>query len=193
MFVGDGLEAVGSTAAAMWCVGWPSKCTVLDSRAFQSASFPLSEGRRMFLAEASIQLVPDGTLLIHLLMVAVMVIILNRTLLKPINKILADREKYILGRIEEAKDLIETAGQKRNEYEAGLKAARTEGYHLLERERAQAVREKDDKIRAFKEETNRKVAQEIESTKKQQQQVRSELEAQAGTLSAMITQQILKR
>ena len=147
----------------------------------------------MFLAEASIQLVPDGTLLIHLLMVAVMVIILNRTLLKPINQILADREKYILGRVEEAKDLVKSADQKRNDYDAGLKAARTEGYHLLERERAQAVREKEEKIRTFKEETNRLVAQEIESTKRQEQQVRSELEAQAGKLSAMITQQILKR
>ena len=147
----------------------------------------------MFLAEASIQLVPDGTLLIHLLMVAVMVIILNRTLLKPINQILADREKYILGRVEEAKDLIKTADQKRSDYDAGLKAARTEGYHLLERERAQAVQEKEGKIRTFKEETNRMVAQEIESTKRQEQQVRSELEAEAGTLSALITQQILKR
>ena len=44
----------------------------------------------MFLAEAQIQLVPDGTLLLHVLMVAVMVFILNRTLLKPINEILAE-------------------------------------------------------------------------------------------------------
>jgi F-type H+-transporting ATPase subunit b len=147
----------------------------------------------MFLAEASIQLVPDGTLLIHLLMVAVMVVILNKTLLKPINKILADREKYILGRVEEAKDLLKTADQKLSDYDAGLRAARTEGYHLLERERAQAVKEKDEKIRDFKEETNRMVAQEIESTRNQEQQVHNELEAQAGTLSAMITKQILKR
>ncbi len=56
----------------------------------------------MFLAEASIQLVPDGTLLLHLLMVAVMVFVLNRTLLKPINKILAEREKQVEGSIEEA-------------------------------------------------------------------------------------------
>ena len=46
----------------------------------------------MFLAETSIQLVPDGTLLLHLLMVGVMVAVLNRTLLKPINQILAERE-----------------------------------------------------------------------------------------------------
>ena len=147
----------------------------------------------MFLAEASIQLVPDGTLLIHLLMVAVMVVVLNRTLLKPINKILADREKYILGRVAEAKELVQTADQKRSDYDAGLKAARSEGYHLLERERAQAVKEKDDKIRVYKEETKRMVAQEMESTHKQEQQVQRELEAQAGTLSAMITKQILKR
>lgn len=147
----------------------------------------------MILAEASIQLVPDGTLLIHLLMVAVMVVILNRTLLKPINKILADREKYILGRMEEAKDLMKSADEKRNDYEAGLKAARSEGYHLLERERTQAVREKDEQIRVFKEQTNRMVAQEIESTRNQEQHVQSELEAQAGTLSAMISKQILKR
>ena len=41
----------------------------------------------MILAETSIQLVPDGTLLLHLLMVAIMVFVLNRTLLKPINQI----------------------------------------------------------------------------------------------------------
>ena len=146
----------------------------------------------MFLAEASIQLVPDGTLLLHLLMVAVMVVVLNRTLLKPINKILADREKYILGRIEEAKDLTKSANEKRDEYQTGLRAARTEGYHLLERERAQAIKEKDEKIKNFREETNQMLAREIENTRTQEHQVRSELEAQAESISALITKQILK-
>ena len=41
----------------------------------------------MFLAEASIQLVPDATLLLHLVLVVVMVFVLNRTLLKPINDV----------------------------------------------------------------------------------------------------------
>ena len=53
----------------------------------------------MFLAEASIQLVPDGTLLLHLVVIFVMVFILNHTLLKPINRILAEREKQIGGRL----------------------------------------------------------------------------------------------
>jgi hypothetical protein len=40
----------------------------------------------MFLAESTIQLVPDGTLLLHLLMVVVMVAVVNRTLLKPLTR-----------------------------------------------------------------------------------------------------------
>ena len=34
-----------------------------------------------------------------------------------------------------------------------LREARSDGYHLLEKERAQALKEKDEKVRAFKEET----------------------------------------
>ena len=56
----------------------------------------------MFLAETSIQLVPDGTLLLHLLMVGIMVAVLNRTLLKPINQTLSEREKQIAGRLKES-------------------------------------------------------------------------------------------
>jgi F0F1-type ATP synthase membrane subunit b/b' len=70
----------------------------------------------MFLAETSIQLVPDGTLLLHLLMVAVMVFVLNRTLLKPINRILSEREKQITGRLKEAEALSAESEEKRHRY-----------------------------------------------------------------------------
>ena len=100
----------------------------------------------MFLAETSIQLVPDGTLLLHLLMVAVMVAVLNLTLLKPINKILEDRDKYILGKVDEAKTILQTSEQKLGEYHEAVHEARTEGYHLIEKVRSQAVKEKDEKV-----------------------------------------------
>jgi hypothetical protein len=44
-------------------------------------------------AENSIQLVPDGTLILHVIIILVMVYVLNATLYKPINKILESREK----------------------------------------------------------------------------------------------------
>ena len=147
----------------------------------------------MFLAETSIQLVPDGTLLLHLLMVAVMVAVLNLTLLKPINKILEDRDKYILGKVDEAKTLLQTTEQKLGEYHEAVREARNEGYHLIEKVRTQAVKEKDEKVRAFREQTSRETTAGIEATHQQEQIVKKELEGQAETLGSMITAQILER
>ena len=147
----------------------------------------------MFLAESSIQLVPDGTLLLHLLMVVVMVVVLNRTLLKPINKILEDRDKHILGRVDEAQEMLKTREQNLAAYDSALREARTEGYHLLERERAQALKEKEQRVRSFREETSRQVTDEIQATNEQELRVRSELEGRAETLGAMITDHILRR
>jgi F-type H+-transporting ATPase subunit b len=147
----------------------------------------------MFLAESSIQLVPDGTLIVHLLMVVVMVAVLNRTLLRPINKILADREKHILGRVDEAQKIQKLTDQKLTEYDSALRAARTEGYQLLEKERSQAVREKDEKVRVFKEEINALLAEDIRATQDQEKEGQRQLEAEAETLGAMITSQILRR
>jgi len=147
----------------------------------------------MFFAESSIQLVPDGTLLVHLVMVAVMVAILNRTLLRPINKILADREKHILGRVDEAQEMQKLTDQKLAEYDSALRAARTEGYQLLEKERSQAVREKEEKVRVYKEEISATLAEDIRATHDQEKEGQRQLEAEAETLGAMITSQILRR
>jgi F0F1-type ATP synthase membrane subunit b/b' len=147
----------------------------------------------MFLAETSIQLVPDGTLLLHVLMIAVMVFVLNRTLLKPINQILAEREKQISGRIKEAEALAAETDQKLKRYNGALREARAEGYRLLEKERAAALKEKDEKVRLYREETWKTVAAQIEQTRRQQQQVRAELESQAAAVGELISSQILRR
>lgn len=147
----------------------------------------------MFLAETSIQLVPDGTLLLHMLFIAVMVFVLNRTLLKPINQILAEREKQIGGRITEAQMLSAEAQEKMKKYQAGLREARTEGYKLLEKERAAGLKEKDEQVRQHREELSRTVAQERDAIQKQQEKVRTELEAQADSMGVLISSQILRR
>jgi|SRR5215204_2472645 len=147
----------------------------------------------MFLAETSIQLVPDGTLLIHLLMVALMVVILNRTLLKPINRILEERDKNILGKVDDAQTILKVRDERLHQYEAALRDARTEGYQFLEKERSQALRLKDEKVRAFKENLNQKLSEDIASTHEQEQQVQQQLEGQAKELAEMISGQILRR
>ena len=147
----------------------------------------------MFLAETSIQLVPDGTLLLHLLFIAAMVFVLNRTLLKPINQILAERDKQIGGRLSEAQMLSAEAEEKMRQYQSALREARTEGYRLLEKERAAGLKEKDEKVRQHREELSRTVAQELQTIQNQQEKVRSELESQADSMGVLISSQILRR
>jgi F-type H+-transporting ATPase subunit b len=147
----------------------------------------------MILLEASIQLVPDGTLLLHLLMVCVMVVVLNRTLLKPVNQILAEREKQIAGRLKEAEALASETQEKLKRYNDALREARADGYKLLEKERAQAMKEKEEKLRQYREQMSKEVAAQVESTRRQEQTVKGELEAQAATIGNLISSQILRR
>ena len=147
----------------------------------------------MFLAESTIQLVPDGTLLFHLVLVVVMVYILNRTLLKPINDILAEREKQVSGRLKEAELLAAETEEKLKRYNSSLHEARTEGYRLLEKERAAALKEKDEKIRLYRAEMSKTVAAELEHTRQQEQKVREELESQATAMGDLISSRILRR
>ena len=93
-------------------------------------------------AENSIQLVPDGTLFLHVLIILVMVYVLNATLFKPINRILADREQRTRGRLTEAEEILSNVSEKLAEYERALRGARTEAYALSERERAAAMEDR---------------------------------------------------
>src|SRR5437868_539319 len=147
----------------------------------------------MFLAETSIQLVPDGTLLLHVLMVAIMVFVLNRTLLKPVNQILAEREKQIAGRRKEAQALAAETHEKLRKYNDSLREARAEGYRLLERERAEGLKQKEEKLRQHREQLSKEVAAQLEATQKQERLVKGELDAQATALGSLISSQILRR
>ena len=90
-------------------------------------------------AENSIQLVPDGTLILHIAIILVMVFVLNTTLFKPINRILEEREKRTRGRSGEAHDILNRVEEKLAHYEQTLRSTRAEGYRLMEQEHAVAV------------------------------------------------------
>jgi F-type H+-transporting ATPase subunit b len=147
----------------------------------------------MILLEASIQLVPDGTLLLHLFLVVVMVFVVNRTLLGPINRILAEREKQIAGQLKEAEALAAETQEKLNKYNDALREARADGYKLLEKERAQGLKEREEKLRKYRDEMSKEVAAQIETTRRQEQAAKGELEAQAATIGNLISSQILRR
>jgi F0F1-type ATP synthase membrane subunit b/b' len=147
----------------------------------------------MILAEASIQLVPDGTLLLHLVLVVVMVFVLNRTLLKPINDILSEREKQITGRLREAEAMAAESQEKLKKYNDTLREARAAGYRLLEKERAESLKEKEQQLRQRRDQLSREVSSQVDQIRKQEQAVKGELEAQAATIGSLISSQILRR
>jgi F-type H+-transporting ATPase subunit b len=147
----------------------------------------------MILAEASIQLVPDATLLLHLVLVVVMVFVLNRILLKPINDILSEREKQITGRLREAEAMAAESQEKLKKYNDTLREARATGYRLLEKERAEGLKEKEQQLRQHRDKLSKEVSSQVDQIRKQEQAVKGELEAQAATIGSLISSQILRR
>jgi F-type H+-transporting ATPase subunit b len=147
----------------------------------------------MILLEASIQLVPDGTLLLHLVLVVVMVFVLNKTLLGPINRILSEREKQITGRLREAEAMAAESREKLKKYNDALREARSAGYRLLEKERTDGLKEKEQKLRQYRDQISKEVAAQVEQIRRQEATVKSELESQAATIGNLISSQLLRR
>ena len=144
-------------------------------------------------AENSIQLVPDGTLFLHIIIILLMVFILNATLFKPINRILEERERRTRGRSGEAQDILQRVEEKVIQYERTLREARAEGYRLMEQERDTAMNERQGRLNTVRDEVNHSVAEEKEAIHGQVEEARATLEQEARRLAAEIGSQILHR
>jgi F-type H+-transporting ATPase subunit b len=155
----------------------------------------LEEYRLLLLAFAGspIQLVPDGTLLFHLALIVVMVALLNVTLLRPINRILEERERRTKGRLGEAQATLLTAQEKLAEYERRLREARAEGYALMERERAVLTGEGRLKMAEVKAEIARSLSEQKHSLATEAEQAKGKLGIEARTMALEISRQILRR
>jgi F-type H+-transporting ATPase subunit b len=145
------------------------------------------------LAGGAIQLVPDATLLLHLALIAVMVAVLNVTLLKPINRILEDRERRTKGRLEEAQGIFAGVTDKLQEYEARLREARAEGYALLDEQRAAISKERERKVAEIKVEVASWLESEKERLRLDAEQIRKRLKQDAGSVAQEIASRILRR
>lgn len=143
--------------------------------------------------ESSIQLVPDGTLIIHLLLIVGMVALLNATLLKPINRVLEERERRTKGRLSEAAATLATVDERMHEYERRLRQARTDGYALMERERATISQERDRKVTEVRTEVSRWLAEEQGKLKSDAAEVKKALDEESGSMALQISRQILQR
>jgi F-type H+-transporting ATPase subunit b len=144
-------------------------------------------------AENSIQLVPDGTLLLHVLIILVMVYVLNATLFRPINQILENREKRTRGRLTEAQEIMGNVSERLAEYERALRAARTEAYALSEHERAAAMQDRQKELDEMRAKLAASIASEKKAIQTQAEAARVTLEADAHRIAVEIGSRILSR
>jgi F-type H+-transporting ATPase subunit b len=140
-----------------------------------------------------IQLVPDGTLVLHLIIIVLMVWVLNRTLFKPVNQILEERERKGEGLLSEAAKLAASVDESLRSYEQTLRAARAEGYSRLEQDRADAIHLRDAQLAAAKVQQNELIASEKREIGRQVEEARGTLAQEARTLAIEISSHILGR
>ncbi len=141
----------------------------------------------------SIQLVPDGTLILHAAIIIIMVVVLNRTLFKPINRILEERDRRTSGLLSEAEQTVVRVDQSLRQYELTLRGARAEGYEILERQRAEAIRERERQIASVRDLLTKQTSAEKQQIKSQAEVARTALSQEASRLALRISSQILGR
>jgi len=144
-------------------------------------------------AENAIQLVPDGTLLLHLVIVVAMVAVLNRTLFRPVNRVLEQREEQTTGKLSEAGEARANLESGLLRYERALRDARAEAYHLIDVERTTALGERGEKMAQVKEDIRLWIGKERSEIERQAQEGRKALALESSQNAIRIGSQILHR
>ena len=144
----------------------------------------------ILLAQTSIQLVPDGTIVFHIVLILLMIAILNRTLFQPINKILAEREKKGSGALAEAAELESRVSLGNRQYSDALRTARASGYKLMEERRSEDLRDREVRLSSLKGEIEARLLRERSLIESQANEARKGFDPLS--LAKKIRDQILK-
>lgn len=144
------------------------------------------------LAESgSVQLVPDGTLFIHIALILLMIFVLNRTFFKPINRIIESREKNKAGG-SESESLLREVSEKETKYNQAMREARAEGYQLIEKERAEALGQKQERVGTAQTEVQQTLTTEVSDLERQTVEARRAIASEAEKMAEKISSNILR-
>lgn len=135
----------------------------------------------------------DGSFLVVFISIFVLIFILNRTLFKPINQVLDERERLGAGRMTEARQLMAQYEDRLGKYEQQVQSARAEAYQFMETQRREAQASRAEMLAQVKAETAKHVAAAREDISKQTEAAKANLEGEARAMAAVISSQILHR
>jgi len=135
----------------------------------------------------------DGSFLFIFFSILLLIYVLNRTLFKPINKVLDERESLGAGRIGEARRMLGEYEERLKRYESQLREARGEAYQRLEAGRREAMLERQRMIAEVKAETTARIDAAKDEIAEQAAGAKKNLEKDARAMAATISSQILRR
>lgn len=140
----------------------------------------------------TIQLFPDGTLFIHVAIILIMIWVLNRTLYKPLNRLIESRERSKGGRSGEAQEILKDVESKETHYTQEMLAARAKGYELIEKEQKKAVMAREQKLADAKAEVTEKFGTGRAELEKQSAEAHATIETDAQKMADSIAASILR-
>src|SRR4029453_7363208 len=145
----------------------------------------------LILAESVLSI--DGSFLFFFFSILLLIFILNRTLFKPINQVLEERDRLGGGRIGEARRMLGEYEERLKRNESQLREARGEAYHHLQAELREAALERQRVIAGVKGETSAQIDVAKQGIPKQAAGAKQNLENEARAMAGAISSQILHR
>ena len=135
----------------------------------------------------------DGSFLFVFISIFVLILILNRTLFRPINSILEEREQLGEGRIAEARRMLRHHDDRLRHYEEQLKAARAEANQTLENGRKQVLAARQKMIEEARAVASSKIQAARAQIAGEAETAKQGLESDAREIAASISSHILQR
>jgi len=153
----------------------------------------VTTGVTMGLALAGSVLSIDGSFLFIFFSIILLIYVLNRTLFKPINQVLDERNRLGAGRIVEAREMLDEYEERLGKYEEQLREARAEAYQYLEAQRREALVARQAMIAQVKAETATQIEAAKEDIARQVNDAKQNLEGEARAMASTISSQLLHR
>jgi F-type H+-transporting ATPase subunit b len=146
---------------------------------------------RQTLLAASNFLVPNATFIAELVAFLIILAILWRYVLPPLQKVMTERQNTIRQQIEDAEKAREKLAEAEAAYQSALIEARTEAAQIRENARAEAQRTLEELRVQAQEESARIIARGDEQLARQRSSIVRELRAEIGTLAVELSEKIV--
>lgn len=143
-------------------------------------------------AENAVQLVPDGTIFIHIGMILAMIWVLNKTFYRPIARVIDARDSRKGGGRGPAGEILDDVAAKEAKYSAEIKETRLKVYEVVSGERDKALAAKQEIVADAKREVAEMTAKENAELDRQTAEARAAISADAEKIADKIAASILK-